>query len=79
MIAVAASLLLLPLMSATSPQRSTLSDLCTSQNEALATNEAILATTPSLLCHINLDVEDSCTVDFEAVSDNLTHVSTRGR
>ena len=71
MIAVVASLLLLPLMSATSPQRSTLSDLCTSQNEALATNEAILATTPSLLCHINLDVEDSCTVDFETVSDDF--------
>ncbi len=71
MIPIVVSLLLLPLMSATNPHRSTLSDLCTSQNEALATNEALLSTAPFLRCEINLDVEDSCTVDFEAVSDNF--------
>jgi hypothetical protein len=66
-----ASLFLFSFLQAANAQNSGLSAVCTSQNEALAANAAVLAAIPKLLCEINLDVADSCTVDFETVSDNF--------
>lgn len=43
--------------------------LCASQNEALKANAALVAATPYLLCSIDYP-NDSCTVDFEPISDN---------
>lgn len=43
--------------------------LCASQNEALKANAALVEATPSLLCYIDYG-KDSCTVDFEPISDN---------
>lgn len=51
-------------------QNSSLSALCTSQNEVLNANTALLAAAPTRECKIDQG-KDSCTVNFESVSDNF--------
>ena len=56
------------LISFTNAQNSSLSALCFSQNEVLAANSALASAAPSRECYIELDKEDTCTVDFESTS-----------
>jgi hypothetical protein len=64
-------LLLVTCVSLADAQNSTsLSALCTSQNEALNANTAVTSNVVELECHIDTNKEDSCTVDFDSVSGN---------